>query len=56
MYYEETIIDGVLYFRTSPTENFSPKTKRQLTEEITRLRKVLAEKEMEKASQIMSSF
>ena len=32
MYYEEAVIDGVLHYRTTPDEKWTPKTAAQLTE------------------------
>lgn len=36
MHYEEKVIEGILFYRTAPTENFRPMTKQQLTEKLLR--------------------
>jgi hypothetical protein len=47
MYYEEKIIDGILYWRGSPNEQFREFSKRELCQKIIKLKTVISELEAE---------
>ena len=47
MYYEEKCVDGILYWRRSPNEEFRAFTLRELSKKIIKLKTVISELEDE---------